>query len=227
MVRLRLRRRRDASARDARPCRTGRVRFVCSSATEIVLTLVQHDAPSSDAVQCEIRGVNGHVDDTPITRFDVAQISTMTTVVVQSPVVMRVVRIVVTSHACTSLGHVAVLVHVKPVQPVGHPSDAHAAKRDVHATTLARLAKRDSTTPERRGKRHCVLTYVYLKKENPHQQAAHVADTISRIICSTRNTSTDTGGDAFGRHGRSSWPTHHEGFGGTWVTIMSVDMHSM
>lgn len=130
------------------------MRFVCSSATEIVLTLVQHDTPSSDAVQCEIRGVNGHVDDAPIPGRDVAQISTVTTVVVQSPVVMCAVGIVVTSHARTSLGHVAMLVHVKPVQPVGHPGNTHIAKRDVYATSFARLAKRDSTTPEGRGKRH-------------------------------------------------------------------------
>lgn len=231
VVHLRLRRR-DAPTRDARSRRSGRVRFARSSATEIVLAFVQHDSSPSDAVQRKVGSVNGHVDDAPIARCDVAQITAMTKVVVQSSVMMRVVGIVVTSHACTPSGQVAVLVHVKPVQPVRHSSDAHVAKRDVHTTSLSRLAKRDSATPEGRGKRHFVLTNVYKKREEPHtstpgQQDAHVADTISRIVRRMWSVTTDTGGDTFGRHGRSSCPTHHEGLGGTWVTIMSVDMDSM
>lgn len=141
---------RDAPARDARSRGPGRVRLFRVTSPKIVRVLVQHDAATTDVVEREVGRVEDDVVQTPALGPDIAQVSEVTVYVARTAVPVRSARVVVRTHARASLGRVAALVHVEPVQTVLHSLDAHVADLDTHPSFGSRSEAHAPLVPERR-----------------------------------------------------------------------------
>jgi hypothetical protein len=138
----------DRPTRDARPRRPSGVGFLRAASTDVVLALVQHDTPPTDAIEREVGSVDGHALDAASLRTDVAEVAPVTTGRVQTSVSVRAGWVVMGAHARTALGHVASLVHVESVKSVRQAGHAHVAKGDVHSTSSRRLVERHFSSAE-------------------------------------------------------------------------------